>query len=137
MTASRVALYQALYDLAPPADVVKNFVGEAPGTATAPWLVLNVETPDSVHNLARGHLGGTLRLRVTCVADDVYRCHWLVDQADRAFRGARVSVPGWSTGLLSRTQQSGPYKAGLTATDTNLRYQVAQLWYSLTASATG
>ena len=132
-----VDLYQALYDLAPPLDVVQHFVGEADADAVAPWLVLNVETADSIHNFAGGHLGGTLRLRVTCVADEVYRCHWLVDQADRAFRGARVVVPGWATGILSRTQQSGPYKAGLTATDTNLRYQVAQLWYSLTASATG
>lgn len=131
---NHVPLYQALYDLAP--ANVAHHVGEAPTDAVAPWLVLNVETPDSERNLAAGHLGGTLRLRVTCVADEVYLCHWLIARADEAFRGARVAVDGWSTGALRRTGQSGPYKAGLTATDTNLRYQVAQLWYSLTASAT-
>ncbi|GMA26198.1 hypothetical protein GCM10025864_39570 [Luteimicrobium album] len=135
MSASK-PLYDAIKALAPSGITVYSGEAKAIGSAvlTPPWLVLNIETPDSIRSAAATHLAGTGRLKVTVCAADEANCHYWIDAVHEAWRGARVQVPGWAIGTLIQTEQSGPYLAGLTATDTNLRYQVAQVWFSFTAS---
>jgi hypothetical protein len=139
VSASR-PLHDAIRALAPTIAGVPVYVAEVPLVdglpPAAPWLVLSVETPDSARSLAATHLAGTGRLRVTVCSATEDNAHYLIDAVTHAWRGARVHVDGWNVGALTQTQQSGPYKAGLTATDTDLKYQVAQLWFSFTCSET-
>jgi hypothetical protein len=135
VSASR-PLHDAIRALGPSSSVAPTYDGEAPGTAAAPWFVTNIETPDSIRSEAATHTAGTGRLRVTVTARTHNEAHYLLDAVYAAWRGKRVTVDGWNVGTLVQTEQSGPYKAGLTATDTDLRYYVAQVWFSFTCSPT-
>jgi hypothetical protein len=133
VTSSR-PLHDAIRALAP--SGIEHHVGQAPEGASAPWLVLTVETPDSQRSEAGTHVAGTGRLHVTVAARTEDEAHHWLDEVHAAWRSARVSAAGWQVGTLVQTQQSGPYPAGRTATDTNLQYQVAQVWFSFTCSPT-
>lgn len=129
---SLIAVARALHALAPAG--IAAFEGEAPSTVAAPWLVTNLESPASQEGETLTTTAATFTWRVTVAAATSLQCLGWISLATAAWRNARVEVPGHNIGTLRGPEVTGPYKAGLTATDTNLRFQVAQLRFSVTIS---
>lgn len=127
-------LHRALAAIAP---VGRTFYSdEAPDTGEAPWLVGSLAMPESILHFAAGSHGGVARWWVTVAAQTGAQARVIAHEAVLAWSGARISVPGYVASALSHRYSNGPYAAGLTATDTDLRYQVVRLGFDLTVSAT-
>ena len=111
-------------------------VGQAPATAVAPWIVTGFDAPDiTVSEAAQGiSRTGTLTVTVTTETED--STNFWAEKCDDAFVGVAPVLAGWSVGALTPGDRTGPYPAGMTATDTNLRFQVARLGYRFTYSRT-
>ncbi|GAB3166614.1 hypothetical protein GCM10027059_25830 [Myceligenerans halotolerans] len=107
---------------------------EAPGNAVAPWLVGSLSMPDNIEGGAGSSHGGVARWWVTVAALTAGQARVIGEEARLAWSGARVAVAGYSLGVVVHRYSTGPYRAGLTATDTDLRYQVARLGFDLTIS---
>lgn len=115
---------------------IAHYVGQAPGTPTPPWLVTGFDAPDIATSEAAQGIAktGTLTVTVATLTED--STNFWADAVADAFTGARVNVEGWTVGALVPAGHRGPYPAGLTALDTNLRYQVARLSFQFTYSRT-
>lgn len=123
-------LHNAIRALRP--SGIDHYPGQAPDGTDAPWLVTGFDAPDidlseAVQGISKT---GTLTVTITTLTED--STSWWTELADLAFIGARALVDGWTVGALVPGDRSGPYPAGLTALDTNLRFQVARLRYRFT-----
>jgi len=127
-------LFEALKALRPPTRTFHDF--QAPNTATAPWLVGNLQMPESIPGLVANAHGARATWRVTISAKTGVQALVLADEAEQAWKGARIGVGGYEVGALRPPRVTGPYAAGLTATDTDLRFQVVVLEFDLTVSRT-
>lgn len=129
---SILAVHAAIRALVPAG--VTHHEGQAPTTAVAPWIVTGFNAPDPTTSEAAQGIAktGTLTVTITTEAEDATN-YW-IEQVDDAFVGAVVALTGWQVGALTPGTRSGPYPAGLTSTDTNLRYQVARLGFRFTYS---
>jgi hypothetical protein len=125
-------LHLALKALAPAGRTFYD--DQAPGDATAPWLVGSLLVPESKVSLAATRHGSTAIFRVTVAAETGAQARVIAQEAEDAWTGVRMVVPGWTLGAVRPPRVRGPYAAGLTATDTNLRFQVVVLEFDLTAS---
>lgn len=124
-------LFNALKALRPSRDF-HDF--QAPTGATAPWLVGNLQVPRPKPGLVANTHGATATWRVTIAATTGAQALVLADEAEKAWSGARIEVDGWVCGALRPPRMTGPYPAGATVTDTDLRYQVVVLEFDLTVS---
>lgn len=127
-------LHLALKALAPAGRTFYD--DQAPGTAATPWLVGSLEMPESILHFAAGSHGGVARWWVTVSAATAAQARVVAHEAVVAWSGSRISVPGYVVSALSHRYSSGPYAAGMTALDTDLRFQVVRLGFDLTVSAT-
>lgn len=127
-------LYNALKALAPLGRTFHDF--QAPSTAVAPWLVGNLQVPEPKPGMVANTHGATGTWRVTVAAATGLQALVLAGEAEQAWTGKRITVAGWTCGALRPPRITGPYAAGLTATDTDLRYQVVLLEFDLTVSRT-
>lgn len=127
-------LHVALAALAPAGRTFYD--DEAKGTVTAPWIVGSLQMPDPIANLAARKSGGTATWRVTVAGATGGQARVVAAEAEAAWLGARVSAPGYVTGSVRPPRVTGPYPAGLTATDTDLRFQVVVMEFDLTVSQT-
>lgn len=127
-------IHQALAARAPAGRTFYD--DEAESSAVAPWIVGSLAMPEPRPNLAGGAHGGVARWWVTVSAATAGQARVIAQQAVDAWGGARVSVAGYSPFTLVHRHTSGPYAAGMTATDTDLRYQVIRLGFDLVASQT-
>lgn len=125
-------IHRALKAIAPAG--ITFYDDEAPATAEAPWLVGSLAVPQSRRNLAGGAHGGTTTWWVTVAASTAAQARVWAQKSMDAWGGARVVVDGYSSFALVHDYSNGPYPAGLTATDTNLRFQVVRLGFGLVAS---
>lgn len=107
---------------------------QAPGSPTAPWIVGGLQMPDAIESLAGRRVAGTAVWRVTVSAETAASARVIAWDCERAWSGRRVAVPGWVLGSVRPPRTRGPYPAGLTATDTNLRFQVVAMEFDLTVS---
>jgi hypothetical protein len=121
----------ALRALAPAGRTVHD--DQAPGTAVAPWIVVGLSVPETLLAETGTH-GGTARWWVTVSAQTAAQARVIAQECLDAWTEARVDVPGYLVGTLRPKVADGPYAAGLTATDTNLKYQVVRLGFDLTVS---
>jgi len=126
-------VHAALRALAPVGWTIYD--DEAPGSAVAPWVVVGLQVPESILAETGSH-GGTARWWVTVSAETAGQARVIADACDKAWSGAGVRVPGFTLGALRPGPPSGPYPAGLTALDTNLRFQVVRMPFDLTLSRT-
>jgi hypothetical protein len=125
-------LFEALKALRPVTRTFHDF--QAPGTATAPWLVGNLQMPEPKPGLVANTHGATAVWRVTVAGATGTQALIVADEAEQAWSGARLDVDGWTCGALRPPRMTGPYAAGSTATDTNLRFQVITMEFDLTVS---
>lgn len=125
-------LFNALKALRPPSRNFHDF--QAPTGATAPWLVGNLQMPRPKPGLVGNTHGATATFRVTAAATTGAQALVLADDAEKAWSGKRITAAGWICGALRPPRMTGPYAAGSTATDTDLRYQVVVLEFDLTVS---
>lgn len=123
-------IHRALKAIAPAGRMFYD--DEAPDTAEAPWLVGSLAMPESRQNLTGGAHGGVARWWVTVAALTAAQARIVAHEVVLAYSGGRVSVAGYSLSALSHRYSNGPYPAGLTATDTDLKYQVVRLGFDLT-----
>lgn len=98
----------------------------------APWIVTGFSVPDLVLSEAVSVAGRTGELIVTIAALTASQANFIADQCDAAWAGFHVTAEGFTVGALVPGPRSGPYPAGLTATDTDLKYQVVKLAYRFT-----
>lgn len=124
-----IATAAALHALAP-ADW-PAFQGEAPATASAPWIVTSLEAPAAIEGETVTLSAGVWTWRVTAVGATYSQCLGVLGSVIDAWQNARVEVDGRSVGTLRGPSVTGPYKAGLTALDTNLRFQVSVARFTL------
>lgn len=108
---------------------------QAPGSPSPPWIVGSLQVPEAVLAETGTH-GGVARWTVTVAASTGSQARVVAQECMDAWNEARVSVPGWKIGTLRHKTATGPYPAGLTAADTDLRFQVVRLGFDLTLSAT-
>ena len=127
-------LHLALKALAPTGRTFYD--DEAPGTGEAPWLVGSLQIPAPIPNLAGRKSAGTATWRLTVAALTGGQARVLASEAEDAWTGAYVTVAGYVVGSVRPPRVRGPYPAGRTATDTDLRFQVVVMEFDLTASAT-
>jgi hypothetical protein len=128
-------LHRALAALAPTKQSSPPFYNdEAPSDATAPWLVGSLTMPDPKPNFAGGSHGGTARWWITVAAETAAAARVHAAAAIGAWSGARISVDGYVLGAVVHRYVNGPFRAGMTVTDTNLRFQVVRLGFDLTVS---
>ena len=124
-------LHLALAALAPAGTAFHD--DEAPGGGDPPWIVGGLQVPESILAETGTH-GGTARWWVTVSASNGAQARVVAQECMDAWDEARVSVPGWKLGTLRHKTATGPYPAGLTDTDTDLRFQVVRLGFDLTLS---
>jgi hypothetical protein len=125
-------LHLALKALAPAG--LTFYDDEAKGAVTAPWLVGSLQFPQPKPSMAGTRHGATTFWRVTVAAATASHARVLAQEAEDAWSGARIDVEGWTAGAVQPPRVRGPFPAGLTATDMNLRYQVVVLEFDLTVS---
>jgi len=125
-------LFNALKALHPPSRNFYDF--QAPTSAQAPWLVGNLQMPRPKPGLVGNTHGATATWRITAAATTGTQALVLADDAERAWSGERVTAAGWICGVLRPPRMTGPYAAGSTVTDTDLRFQVVVLEFDLTVS---
>lgn len=125
-------IHEALAALAP--DGIQFHDDEAPGGAVAPWIVGSLSVPEGIEGGEGASHGGVARWWVTVSALTGSQARVQAERARQAWGGARVSVPGYALGVLVHRHSTGPYSAGMTAIDTNLRFRVVRLGFDLTMS---
>lgn len=125
-------LFDALKALRPPSRAFHDF--QAPTNAVAPWLVGNLQMPRPKRGLVANTHGATATFRVTVAAMTGTQALVVADEAEKAWSGKRLEVEGWICGALLPPRMTGPYPAGATATDTDLKFQVIVLEFDLTVS---
>lgn len=125
-------LFNALKALRPPSRNFHDF--QAPTGAAAPWLVGNLQMPRPKPGLVANTHGATATFRVTVAATTGAQALIVAGEAEDAWSGARITVDGWICGALRPPRMTGPYAAGATETDTDLRFQVVVLEFDLTVS---
>lgn len=125
-------IHRALKLLAPAGRTF--FDDQASGSPTAPWIVGSLQMPDAIESLASRRIAGTAAWRVKVAASTAASARVIAWECEGAWSGRRVTVPGWTLSALRPPRATGPYPAGLTATDTNLAYQVVALEFDLTVS---
>lgn len=113
---------------------IDHYAGQAPGEPAAPWLVTSFERQETALSEASLPHSFTDALTVTIAALTEDQANLWLDRAATAFTGLQVIVDGWLIGALQAPHVRGPYPAGLTATDTNLRYQVIRATFRFTVS---
>jgi hypothetical protein len=111
------------------------YADEAPGGAEAPWVVGSLQIPASILAETGSH-GGVARWRVTISGATAAQARVVAQECLDAWSEARVSLDGWTVGVLRHKTVIGPYAAGMTETDTDLRFQVVHLGFDLTVSRT-
>lgn len=109
---------------------------EAPGNAVTPWIVGSLAMPEPRPNLVGGSHGGVARWWVTISGATAGQARVVAAEAVAAWSGKRVTVAGYSPFTVVHRTATGPYPAGLTATDTDLRFQVIRLGFDLVTSQT-
>lgn len=125
-------LFNALKALRP---VSRNFYDfQAPTNPTPPWLVGNLQVPQPKVGLVANKHGATAAWRVTVAATTGAQALIVAAEAEEAWSGARINADGWICGALRPPRVTGPFAAGTTATDTDLRFQVVVLEFDLTVS---
>lgn len=129
---SILTLHAAVRTLLP--SGIDHYEGQAPGDPEAPWLVTAFTAPDLEITEGVVVAGSTGEMTVTIAAETEDAANFWAARVDAALLGGRVAVGGWSVGALTPGGRVGPYPAGLTATDTNLRYQVIRLAWRFTYS---
>lgn len=130
-------IHRALAALAPATPTSPKFYDdEAPGDAPAPWFVGSLTMPEPKPNFAGGSHGGTAYWWLTVAAETAAAARVHAAAAIAAWSGARIDVDGYSLSAVVHRYARGPFRAGLTVTDTNLRYQVVRLRFDLTFSQT-
>lgn len=112
------------------------FDDEASGDSVAPWLVGSLSMPSPRANLAGGSHGGVATWSVWVVGNTAGQARVNAQFAVDAWGGKRVAVDGYTPFTLVHRLTNGPYAAGRTVTDTNLRFQVIRLGFDLVASQT-
>ena len=127
-------LHNAIRALRP--SGIAHHVGQAPANPSPPWLVTGFAAPDITTSEAAQGIArtGTLTVTVASLTEDA--TNWWADRCDDELIGAQVVLAGWQVGALVPGGRRGPYPAGLTALDTNLKYQVARLDYRFTYGRT-
>ncbi len=125
-------LHNAIRALCP--NGITHHFGQAPATAAPPWIVTSFNAPEITTSEAVQQLAktGTLAVTIATLTED--STNFWADAVDTAFAGARVQLDGWTVGALVPDSRRGPYPAGLTATDTDLRFQVARIGFRFTYS---
>lgn len=113
---------------------IQMYDGQADAGCAPPWLVLGVSVPQVETSEAAAGMGRTATVTVTVAAATSAQALFWADSVDQALVGARPAADGWVAGAITPGERTGPYPAGLTATDTDLRYQVARLGYQITYS---
>ncbi len=113
---------------------ITHHAGQAPANAVAPWIVTGFSAPDlTVSEVASGvSKTGTLTVTISTQTED--STNFWAEKVDDAFAGACPALSGWLVGALIPSNRTGPYPAGMTALDTDLRFQVARLEYRFTYS---
>lgn len=124
-------IHLALRALAPAGATFHD--DEAPGDAVAPWIVGSLQVPESILAETGAH-GGVARWWVTVSGATAAQARVVAQECMESWAESRISVGGWQIGALRHASAAGPYPAGLTATDTDLRYQVVRLGFNLTIS---
>lgn len=127
-------LHLALKALAPAGRTFYD--DEAKGAPTAPWIVGSLQMPEPITNMAARKSAGTAIWRVTVAGATGSQARVVAAEAEAAWSGARITVPGYTTGSVRPPRVRGPFAAGLTVTDTDLRFQVVVMEFDLTVSAT-
>lgn len=125
-------LHLALKALAPADRAFHD--DEAPSDAVAPWLVGSLQMPEPIASMAARTVAGVATWRVTVAAETGGQARVMASEVEAAWTGARLSVAGYVTGAVPPPRVTGPYAAGRTATDVNLRFQVVVLAFDLTVS---
>lgn len=130
-----LTLHQAIRALLPAG--IPHHEGQAPDNAEAPWLVSTFTVPDLDLTEGVTVTAATGELVVTIAAEtEAAANHW-AGVVDAALVGAFASpTPDYWVGALTPGRRVGPYPAGRTAADTNLRYQVVRQAYRFTYSTT-
>ena len=131
---SVLALHAAIRALMPTG--ITLYVGQAPATAVAPWIVTGFDAPDITTSEAAQGISKTGTLIATIATETEDATNFWTEKADDALFGVAPVLAGWSVGALIPGDRTGPYPAGMTATDTNLRYQETRLGYRFTYSRT-
>lgn len=126
-------VHNALRALAPAGRTIYD--DQAADDAAAPWIVVGLRVPAPLLAEAGMH-GGVAEWVVTVCGETAAQARVVADECATAWAEARVTVSGWSVGALRQQEPTGPYPAGLDATDTDLRFQVVRLPFSLTLSRT-
>lgn len=129
---SILALHTAVRALVPTG--IAHHLGQAPATAVAPWIVSGFNAPDITTSEAAQGIAKTGTITFTISTETEDATNFWTEKVDDAALGATVALAGWQIGALVPGDRTGPYPAGLTATDTNLRFQVARLSYRFTYS---
>jgi len=127
-------LHEAIRSLVPAG--ITHHRGQAPATAAAPWIVTGFNAPDITTSEAAQGISKTGTLTVTVSTETEDATNFWTEKTDDALLGVAPVLAGWSVGALTPGDRVGPYPAGMTATDTNLRFQVARLGYRFTYSRT-
>lgn len=117
---------------------VEVHVGEAPPSATLPWVVLNAKVP-GVRERAEAStpLAGVARLAATIAATSEDAVLVVADKVIVAFEGARPVAPGWACSPLVQVPETvNVYSDSVTIAGTNRRVAVAALMFETTVSRT-
>lgn len=115
---------------------VTHYLGQAPASPEAPWIVSSFERQESELSEVSTLSAFTDAITVTVAGLTEDQTNFWTAAVCDALTGAPVSVAGWSIGAIQAPSVRGPYLAGLTALDTNLRYQVARVTFRFTVSKT-
>lgn len=135
--ATIIQMHNAVRDLLP--SVVPHFPGQAPAKIEGvenkpPWQVSGFAVQDYEVSEASLPSSFTDSITVTIAAFTEDQANQIFDMLCAALIGARVTVEGWQIGAIQPPDARGPYPAGLTATDTDLKYQVIRATFAFTAS---
>lgn len=126
-------VHQALAALAPPGVTIYD--DQAPQDAVAPWIVVGLQVPAAMRSETGTH-AGIATWQVTVCALTGAQARVFAGDCEAAWTGARLSLPGYRLGALQPGEPVGPYAAGMTVFDTNLKYQVVRLPFTVTLART-
>lgn len=99
------------------------YQGQAPDDAVAPWVVSGFRAPEPIvdESGSVSSYTGSVYLTIAALTEDQAT---FIDSVMCTLLGQSVTVVGYTVGCLTKGTSSGPYPAGLTASDTDLRFQV-------------
>lgn len=128
-----LALARAVRALAPTGVAVH--VGEAPQSATLPWVVLNVRAPGvRERSLASSPLSGVVRVQATCAATSEDAVLVIAEKVAMAFEGARPVAAGWQCSPLRQLGDTvNPYQDTVVIAAVNKPVVVAAVTFEAAA----